>query len=265
MTDIKGRRRRGVGYSLAVWALCAALWLVPGTARAAGPASPGAVLDAVSSAIAVDKAAQEQGAKWEREREQMQEDLRQARLEAAWYAMQARTFTRYVETARGRVAELRKTHQELQRMEAELEGHLVAAVEALDAVVAQDMPFLVEERAQRMDFLHKTVGDYDLPGAEKLRRVLEAMQVELGYATGAELAPGVIEVDGESHSVRLVRVGRVGLFALAPGQGPAWLWVRGAGFKPLDETQAQAAREAARMLESRMVLALPVLPMQEGE
>jgi len=253
--------RRGWGRRLALFALCACL----GWARAswAGPASPESVLDEATAAIQETQAGNKRGQRWEQEQAQLLEELRQARLEQAWYARQADTFQRYVDTASARVADLDKTLQELKRMETELEGDLVRAEEVLEGLVRDDLPFLAQERSDRLAFLARTVGDYDLAGAEKLRRLLEGMQAELSYSVQCEAGPGVIQAEGASRNVTLVRAGRAGLYALSPDGRRAWVWTPAQGYAPLDEKSSRAVRRAARMLSSKRILALPVLPFQE--
>ncbi|MFV0421036.1 DUF3450 domain-containing protein [Oleidesulfovibrio sp.] len=236
------------------------LSVAPSTARAA---SPETVVETVTSTIAIEKKVHEQGSEWEREQASLQEKIRQARLEEAWYALQVTTFTRYVNTASDRVDELTKTRDELVRMEAELEGVLVKYIDALDSFVRQDAPFLQQERESRLRFLRATADDYELTGAEKLRRTLEALQVELAYGTDVEVTAGAITVAGESRNVRLLRFGRVGLFALSPDGASAWRWQRGQGFVTVDAGQVPAVQQAVTMLESGSVLQLPVLPFGE--
>lgn len=232
---------------------------------AANP-SPEKVMDTVTSAIAIEKAGQERGRQWEEAQARMLEEIRQARLEAAWYALQVETFTRYVETARQRVTMQLQTQKELERMEAELEGELLLATQALEKLVAQDIPFLPEERQRRLDFLQKTLGDYELASAEKLRRVLEAMQAEYSYGNTVDLSPGIISVPAQSgkepssQSVTIVRAGRVGLYALAPDSSRAWIWTREHGFRPLTETETGELARVTPMLEAKSVRFLPALP-----
>ena len=255
-----------LGHSLAAtgFLLCTLLAAAP-VLSAANP-SPEKVMDSVTSAIAIEKAGQERGRQWEEAQARMLEEIRQARLEAAWYALQVGTFTRYVETARQRVATQQQARKELERMETELEGELLLATQALEKQVAQDIPFLPEERKRRLDFLHKTLGDYELASAEKLRRVLEAMQAEYSYGVTTDVSSGVISVPAQHggelspQSATLVRAGRVGLYALAPDSSRAWIWTREHGFRLLSEPETTELARVTPMLEAKSVRSLPALP-----
>lgn len=246
-------------------ALAVASFLLPLRLAVAGPMTPQEAMRAVTSTINVEQAAHKRGEKWEREQSRLMEEVRQARLEHAWYALQVETFEGYVATAEARVASLSKAQEQLQRMQAELEGKLVGVVEELDSLVANDVPFLPEERHTRLAFLRKTVEDYDLESAEKLRRVLEGLQAEMSYGDSVERTPGVIEVAGQKHNVTLIRAGRVVLYALAPGGAQGWRWARGEGYVPLDAVALENLRQADVMLETKRISSLFELPVLGGE
>lgn len=230
-----------------------------GSSAGALAASPEAVIKTVTSTIAIEKEAHERGSKWEREQAALQEEIRQAKLEEAWYALQVDTFTRYVSTAQGRVDALTTTRDELERMEAELEGELVASVTALETFVQSDVPFLPQERADRLKFLHTTVDNYDVTGAEKMRRILEAMQVELAYGNSIEVTQSTIAAEAGNQNVQLVRIGRVGLFALSPDGKKSWSWNAATGFTPMDSVYTRSLQH----IVAGNVQTLPALPFSE--
>ncbi|GFM36274.1 DUF3450 domain-containing protein [Desulfovibrio psychrotolerans] len=242
----------------------ALLWLAA-PALAANAPNPDAVMRSVTSTITMEKAGQERGREWENEQARLLEEIRQARLEESWYALQVETFTRYVETARSRVAEQRSVRQELERMETELEGELVRTLTAMESLVNSDMPFLSEERARRIAFLHKSLADYELASAEKLRRVLEGLQAEVSYGAGVHMEDNIIEPHGVAQGVQLIRTGRVGLYALSPDGARGWHWKRGHGFAPLDDAAVRSVATLRDMLERKQVLTLPVLPFSPSQ
>ena len=51
----------------------------------------------------------------------------------------------------------------------------------LEESVARDLPFLTEERSLRLASLRQELVRPDIAGAEKLRRLLEALQIEAQY------------------------------------------------------------------------------------
>jgi len=64
---------------------------------------------------------------------------------------------------------------------------MLRMVDTLDKFVAEDLPFLKEERTQRVEILKHLLTDPQTGVAEKYRRILEAYQIEADY--GARWAP----------------------------------------------------------------------------
>lgn len=237
--------------------------LLSGPALGAERTAARETVNNIVSTISMEEAGLKAGTAWEREQLALNEQIRQATLEKAWYAGQTRTFSRYVESARQRLANLRRKQENLHRIEAELEGDLIWVVDRLAGLVAADLPFLKAERADRMAFLQKTVSDYDLAGAEKLRRVLEALQVELEYGRTAEVTREKRTIDGISQAVRCLRIGRTGLYALSADKSRAWMWNKDAGFIPLTKKDARYVRKSVQMLVDDNITSLPLLPFEE--
>lgn len=235
---------------------------LPGLAvMAAEKPLPAAVLDTIASTIAAERTAQARGEQWERERLRLEEEIRQARLEEAWYGRQAEMFALYVRTAEARVAERKAALEDAQRLEAGLHELLTDVVVRLQAGLAADVPFLREERARRLDFLRSSLADYELSGAEKLRRVLDAMQAELTYGRDRQLAQGMEMLDGVPRAVNLVRAGRVGLYAVALDGSQAWRWTREHGFVALDDVAGREVAAIVDELEKKQPRTLPILPV----
>ncbi|MCK4503919.1 MAG: DUF3450 family protein, partial [Desulfuromonadales bacterium] len=165
------------------------------------------------------------------------------------------------DSAKSRIVELQRQHDNLQRIEAELAGELITTVESFTALVAADLPFLSQERLRRVDFLQQTVADYELVSAEKLRRVLEGLQVELGYGNNVEINDGTITVNGGQQLVQFFRPGRLGLYALATDGARAWIWERDSGYRELATADTEVVKETVEMVAKRSITALSNLPV----
>jgi len=218
-------------------------------------------VDAIVETIKLDQQALKAGRSWEREEAQLLDEIRQASLEEAWYATQVKVLTGYNNEAKGRVAGLERKRDNLQKIEAGLEGELFVSVEQLSALVASDLPFLSKERSQRLNFLHQTLVDYELDSAEKLRRVLEGMQVELSYGKETELSAGSINVAGVEQLVQLLRLGRVGIYALAVNGEQGWMWNRDTGYSQLSNADLVELNQAVTMVYQHAITAIPNLPV----
>jgi uncharacterized protein DUF3450 len=85
-------------------------------------------------------------------------------------------------------------------------------LDSLEQFVRMDLPFLPEERQQRLAQLKALVVRPDSTEAEKFRRLMEAFQVENEYGNTIEAYKGNIVLNGTTSSVNFLRLGRVALY-----------------------------------------------------
>ena len=85
-------------------------------------------------------------------------------------------------------------------------------IDALEHFVALDVPFLLEERRSRSEFLKTLLERSDVTVAEKYRRIVEAYQIENDYGRTIEAYKGSLDIDDKSWEVDFLRMGRIGLF-----------------------------------------------------
>ncbi len=88
---------------------------------------------------------------------------------------------------------------------------LVRMVDALDTFVAIDIPFLKEERIQRVAKLRALLAKANLTTSEKCRRVFEAYQIENEFGYTIETYKGKVELNNSKLAVEFLRIGRLAL------------------------------------------------------
>ncbi|HAG92552.1 MAG: hypothetical protein CMK83_09435 [Pseudomonadales bacterium] len=84
-------------------------------------------------------------------------------------------------------------------------------VKSLETFIKLDVPFLLEERYERIAFLKHTLARADVTIAEKFRQVMEAYNVEMDYGNTIESYRGTLKIGENAREVEFLRVGRIGL------------------------------------------------------
>jgi len=113
-------------------------------------------------------------------------------------------------------AQLRSQQTEMTALQAELAGLDATAAEVqpmlqkmfdnLVSFVAADVPFLANERAQRVSRLRELMSDPDKTASEKYRRLLEAYSIEMEYGRTMDSYHDKLSDGREADFVRLGRV-----------------------------------------------------------
>ncbi len=86
-------------------------------------------------------------------------------------------------------------------------------IDGLEQSVKLDLPFLKEEREERIANLKSIMERSDVSVAEKFRKVMEAYQIENDYGSSSEAYTQEIELPEQGTRVyNILRFGRVGLY-----------------------------------------------------
>jgi hypothetical protein len=88
---------------------------------------------------------------------------------------------------------------------------MMRMITGLAQFVALDVPFLAQERNNRVVELQAMMDRADIAPSEKFRRVMEAYQVEMDYGRTLEAYSGLHTIDGQERDVDFLRVGRTAL------------------------------------------------------
>ena len=81
-------------------------------------------------------------------------------------------------------------------------------VASLKSFVQLDMPFLQNERRDRVERLEANLERSDLTVSEKYRQIMEAYQIETAYGRNIETYAGTLPIDGEDRKVDLLRIAK---------------------------------------------------------
>lgn len=117
-----------------------------------------------------------------------------------------------VESQRRELEELQAQLATIEETQAEVMPLLQRMLASLEQFIELDVPFLLDERTDRLEQLKALMIRPEVTVAEKYRRVLEAYQIESDYGRTLEAWRGSLDVDGSERVVEFLRVGRLMLF-----------------------------------------------------
>jgi len=106
---------------------------------------------------------------------------------------------------------------------------MLKMIDALDKFVNLDLPFLMDERIQRVNSLKEIMDRGDISTSEKFRKVTEAYQIETDYGRTIEAYRDTINFDGETFNADFLRIGRVSLAFVTSDGDKAGYWDKSSG------------------------------------
>lgn len=232
------------------------LAVVAGAALAADPVS-----QAVDATIQANKAAAASQQKIDQLDDQTKLLLERYR-KASWQAQQLKVYAQQLEqltaAQEGERQSIERQIAELDTTERELLPLMLRMTDTLEKFIAMDLPFLQDERNERVENLRRLLADPEKGIAEKYQRILEAYQIEADYgrSLGAERA----DVEGRVGDV--LRIGRSALFYLPADGVDAALWdAATAKWQPLDREYVGSVRKGLKIARETAAADLLVLPM----
>ena len=139
---------------------------------------------------------------------------------------------------------------------------MLRMIEALEAFVDLDVPFLPEERADRIETLNALMADPNVSPAERYRKIMEAFQIENEYGRTIEAYQSQIGEGQGAQTVDFLRVGRNVFLYRTIDQEQMKVWNQSSRqWEDLDSGYASSVNKAfniARKLSAPDLLILPV-------
>ena len=101
---------------------------------------------------------------------------------------------------------------------------MLESIETLDRFIDLDVPFLLEERKDRVNRLRVIMNESDITVSEKFRQIMDAYQIETSFGSDIEAYTGFLDINGESRQVDFLRIGRTSLTYQTPDQKKTGFW-----------------------------------------
>ncbi len=141
---------------------------------------------------------------------------------------------------------------------------MMRMIDALQAFVELDVPFLEEERKERIANLRKMMKRADVTESEKYRRIMEAYQVENEYGRTIEAYRSTLSQGEREMTVDFLRVGRIALLYQTLDEAEARVWDQGKRvWEPLDRSYRSDIRQGLRIARKQAAPDLLRLPLPE--
>ena len=136
-------------------------------------------------------------------------------------------------------------------------------IDTLDSFVALDIPFLAEERRERVESLRRLMRRADVTVSEKYRRIMEAYQIENEYGRTIEAYRAPLPGTGET--VDFLRFGRIALVYLSLDHTRVGAWdPRARTWTELDASWIGDVRNGLRIARKQVAPDLIALPLPEA-
>lgn len=161
------------------------------------------------------------------------------------------------------LAELQASIAAVPDVENQLPPLLIRMVDGLEQFVELDLPFLEEERSERIATLYNVI-ESEVSDAQKLRRVLEAWSVEVEYGGSFHTEQHLVPLpDGTERNADIVILGRIGLmFQTADDDAITGAWDHANGqWVILGSEYRNPVRTAIRMARNQVAPDLTLLPV----
>lgn len=143
---------------------------------------------------------------------------------------------------------------------------MIRMIDGLEQFVDLDLPFLTEERAERLETLREMMDRADVAVSEKLSQILRAYQIENEYGRTISAYEGSINVGGTDRLVDVLQVGRVALMYQTPdGEETGRFNPESRQWEPIDDSYKSAVQNGIRMARQQMSYDLLTLPVSGPE
>lgn len=140
---------------------------------------------------------------------------------------------------------------------------MLESIETLDRFIDLDVPFLLEERKDRVNRLRVIMNESDITVSEKFRQIMDAYQIETSFGSDIEAYTGFLDINGESRQVDFLRIGRTSLTYQSPDQNETGFWNKQTQqWEELPRKYTDYVKEGLRIAKKQITPDLIQLPVE---
>lgn len=173
---------------------------------------------------------------------------------------------RQIDNQLAEMAEINKSIDSVSVIERQILPLMIRMVDTLEQFIALDVPFLPEERSNRVADLRDMLDRADVETSEKFRRILEAYEVEVQFGRDIEAYSGIQMVDGQERDVDFLRIGRIALIYQTRDGSIMGVWDQDSRqWLPLDDSYRTPVKKALRIARKQLAPDLLTIPVPAAD
>ncbi len=245
--------------------LCATLFLgMMVVGQTSFAASAGEVKNISKKAVSVGITSQNVHESWVEEEHRLIEEIEDLENLLDHIKWQREKFSVYKVDLQEKIAGLKEKAKAMEAVNMQLLPILEENLEKLQATVDKDIPGNLTERRKSIHHARMVLNDYDMGLLDKARAVLDAVAREVDLGHRVSVLEDEIEVDGQLRRVKMLQVGRIGLYAMTLDNSNAYRWdASGGQWGAIDDPTA--IRDAIDMAEGVRLVGLSQLPVAQPQ
>lgn len=164
------------------------------------------------------------------------------------------------------MTQLTKSIDEVTVIERQITPLMLRMIDGLEQFVELDLPFLQDERADRIEELRSMMDRADVAVSEKFGQILRAYQVENEYGRTMEAYQDTINVEGSERQVDVLKVGRIALVYQSPDGAVSGFYNPATSqWEPLGDSYDTPVRNGIRMARKQLSVDMLILPIEGPE
>jgi hypothetical protein len=247
--------------------VCAAVVLGLGLPSVAAAGDIDAVIDAGESKTQLARASQQRIDDVVEQTQTLESEFKQVTKETDGLEVYNDYMERQIENQVAELEDLRASIDKVSGMERQVMPLMIRMLDGLQRFVELDVPFLKEERKDRIANLRALMERADVSVAEKFRSLTEAFQIENDFGRTIETYKDTLTLGGATLEVNVLRIGRIGLYFQTNDASQTGLWDTDAGeWRELtDSASRNQVRQGLRIARKQVAPDLLLLPVPAPE
>ena len=169
---------------------------------------------------------------------------------------------KYIQDQKEQIKSIREQIVEAKETNKKITPLMLDMLRMLEQLIEIDVPFLREERLERLKKINDIMDSANVTVSEKYRKIIEAYQREIEYGNTMEDYQGFQNIEGKEVHVDYLRVGRLVLiYQTLDGDKQAYWDQKQRKWIKLPSRYSKAVREGLKIAKKQMTPSLLTLPV----